>query len=35
MLFLIDLERWKPITNGLPEPSGTIISIIAANPKVA
>ncbi|MBV9175719.1 MAG: hypothetical protein JO297_01630 [Nitrososphaeraceae archaeon] len=28
-------QEWKPITNGLPEPSGTIISIIAANPKVA
>jgi hypothetical protein len=22
-------EEWKPVTNGLPEPSGTIISIIA------
>ena len=22
-------EGWKPITNGLPEPSGTIISILA------
>jgi hypothetical protein len=28
-------QEWKPITNGLPEPSGTIISILAANPKVA
>jgi len=29
-------EVWKPVTNtGLPEPSGTIISILAANPKVA
>ena len=27
-------EGWKPITNGLPEPSGTIISVLAANPKV-
>ncbi|HZC21048.1 MAG TPA: hypothetical protein VE223_05345 [Nitrososphaeraceae archaeon] len=26
-------QEWKPITNGLPEPSGTIISVIAANPK--
>jgi hypothetical protein len=26
---------WKPVTNGLPEPSGTIISILVANPKVA
>jgi photosystem II stability/assembly factor-like uncharacterized protein len=28
-------EVWKPITNGHLEPSGTIISIIAANPKIA
>ena len=28
-------EVWRPVTNGLPEPSGTIISILAANPKVA
>ena len=28
-------EGWKPITNGLPEPSGTIISVLAANPNVA
>ncbi len=26
--------EWKSITNGLPEPSGTIISVLAANPKV-
>ena len=31
-----DSEAWKPITNsGLPPPSGTIITILAANPKVA
>jgi photosystem II stability/assembly factor-like uncharacterized protein len=29
-------EEWTPITNaGLPEPSGTIISILSANPKIA
>jgi hypothetical protein len=28
-------QEWKPITNGLPEPSGTIISILSANPKLA
>jgi hypothetical protein len=28
-------EVWKPVTNGLPEPSGTIISVLAANPNVA
>lgn len=28
-------EVWKPITNGLPEPRGTIISIIITNQKVA
>jgi hypothetical protein len=28
-------EEWKPVTDGLPEPSGTIISILAENPKVA
>jgi hypothetical protein len=28
-------EGWKPVTNGLPEPDGTIISVLAANPKVA
>jgi photosystem II stability/assembly factor-like uncharacterized protein len=27
-------KEWK-VVNGLPEPSGTIISILAANPKVA
>ena len=26
---------WKPVTNGLPEPGGTIISILVANPEVA
>jgi photosystem II stability/assembly factor-like uncharacterized protein len=28
-------EVWKPVTNGLPEPSGTIISVLVANPKIA
>jgi hypothetical protein len=28
-------QEWKPITNGLPESSGTIISVLTANPKVA
>ena len=28
-------EVWKPVTNGLPEPSGTIISVLAANPKIS
>jgi hypothetical protein len=29
-----DSKQWK-IVKGLPEPSGTIISILAANPKIA
>ena len=30
------VKAWKPITNsGLPPPSGTIITILAANPKIA
>ena len=28
-------QEWKPITNDLPEPSGTIISVLTANPNVA
>jgi hypothetical protein len=28
-------EKWEVVANGLPEPRGTIISILAANPKVA
>jgi hypothetical protein len=28
-------DRWKAISNGLPEPRGTIISILATNPKVS
>ena len=30
-----DSEGWKAISNGLPPPSGTVISILAANPKIA
>ena len=30
-----DGEGWKAISNGLPPPSGTVISILAANPKIA
>jgi len=28
-------EEWKLVSNGLPKPAGTFISILAANPKVA
>ena len=28
-------DRWKAVSNGLPEPHGTIISILAANAKVS
>jgi photosystem II stability/assembly factor-like uncharacterized protein len=28
-------EEWNLVSNGLPEPNGTIISVLAANPKVA
>jgi photosystem II stability/assembly factor-like uncharacterized protein len=28
-------EEWKIVSNGLPEPNGTIISILAANPKIS
>jgi hypothetical protein len=28
-------DRWKAVSNGLPEPRGIIISILAANPKVS
>ena len=28
-------DRWKAASNGLPEPHGTIISILAANAKVS
>ena len=28
-------ENWKLVSNGLPERRGTIISILAANPKIA
>ena len=28
-------DRWKAVSNGLPEPRGIIISITAANPKVS
>ena len=28
-------DRWEAVLNGLPEPRGTIISILAANPKVS
>ena len=27
-------EDWKLVSNGLPEPRGTIISILATNPKI-
>jgi hypothetical protein len=30
-----DKEGWKPVSNGLPKPAGTLISILAANPKIA
>ena len=28
-------EEWKLVSNGLPKPTGTLISILAANPKIA
>jgi hypothetical protein len=28
-------EEWKLLSNGLPKPTGTLISILAANPKIA
>jgi len=31
----ISAEEWKLISNGLPKPTGTLISILAANPKIA
>jgi hypothetical protein len=30
-----DDGKWKTVTNGLPEPSGTTITIIVSNPKVS
>ena len=30
-----DGEKWKAISKGLPEPSGTTITILASNPKAA
>jgi hypothetical protein len=31
----ISAEEWKLISNGLPKPTGTLISILTANPKIA
>lgn len=31
----LDGEKWMPVTRGLPEPKGTVISILTANPKMA
>jgi hypothetical protein len=28
-----DSKKWKAVSNGLPEPSGTTITLLAANPK--
>jgi hypothetical protein len=28
-------EEWKLISNGLPKPTGTLISVLAANPRIA
>ena len=28
-------EEWKLVSKGLPEPNGTIISVLAANPKIS
>jgi hypothetical protein len=28
-------KKWKAISNGLPEPKGTTITVLASNPKVA
>jgi photosystem II stability/assembly factor-like uncharacterized protein len=30
-----DGKKWKAISNGLPEPTGTTISVLASNPKVS
>jgi BNR/Asp-box repeat len=30
-----DIKEWKLVSNGLPKPAGTVISVLAANPKVA
>jgi photosystem II stability/assembly factor-like uncharacterized protein len=30
-----DEEKWKLVSNGLPEPRGTLISTLTANPKIA
>src|SRR5919205_2482751 len=31
----VSAEEWKLISDGLPKPTGTLISILAANPKIA
>ena len=31
----VNRQDWKLVTNGLPKPTGTLISILAANPKIA
>jgi hypothetical protein len=31
---VIGEEEWKLVSNGLPTPTGTLISILAANPKI-
>jgi photosystem II stability/assembly factor-like uncharacterized protein len=30
-----DKEEWNIVSNGLPKPTGTLISVLAANPKIA
>jgi hypothetical protein len=30
-----DAEKWKVVSKGLPEPTGTTITILASNPKAA
>jgi photosystem II stability/assembly factor-like uncharacterized protein len=30
-----DKEEWKLVSNGLPKPTGTLISVLAANPRIA
>jgi photosystem II stability/assembly factor-like uncharacterized protein len=30
-----DIKEWKIVSNGLPKPPGTLISVLAANPKIA
>jgi len=30
-----DIKEWKIVSNGFPKPPGTLISVLAANPKVA